>query len=80
MCPDTHDQYARAALQRGEEEDEGGRGLPERDEREHLGHGDSFEEQRGVGAQALPYDGCTRGSGQTEPTTFETLTSTCRRL
>ncbi len=45
------------------------------DEREHLGHGDSFEEQRGVGAQALPSGGRSRSSRETEPTTFETLTT-----
>jgi hypothetical protein len=73
-CPDTHDQHARAALQRGEEEDEGSGRLPERDECEHLGHRDSFEEQRGVGAQTLPYDRDSRRSRETKPTTFETLT------
>ena len=49
-------------------------GLSERDEREHPGHGDSFEEQRGVGAQALPHDGRPRSARKTKPTTFETLT------
>jgi hypothetical protein len=28
-----------------------------------------------VGAEALSYDGCPKGSGKTEPTTFETLTA-----
>ena len=51
----THDEHAGAALQGGKEEDEGGRGLPQRDEREHLGNRDSVKEQRGVGAQALPW-------------------------
>ncbi|MBA3474835.1 MAG: hypothetical protein H0T57_16710, partial [Rubrobacter sp.] len=36
--------------------------------------GDSLEEQRGVGAQTLPYDERPRRSKETEPTTFETLT------
>jgi len=44
-------------VQGGKEADEGGGGVPQRDEREHLGHGDSVKEQRGVGAQALSYDG-----------------------
>ncbi len=56
-------------LQGGQEEDEGGRGLPERDEREHLGNRDSFEEQRGMGSKPLPHDGCSRGSRKTQPTT-----------
>jgi Transposase, Mutator family len=66
--------HAGAPVQRGEEEDEGGGGLPQRDEREHLGHGDSPEEQRGVDAQALPHHGRYRSSRETQPTTFETLT------
>src|SRR5215212_1298286 len=70
----THDEHARASVQGGKEEDEGGGGLPERDEREHVGHGDSLEEQRGVGAQTLPRDGRSRSSRETQPTTFETLT------
>ena len=70
----AHDEHAGASVQRGEEEDEGGRGLPQRDEREHASDGDSFEEQRGVGAQALPHDGRSRSSRETQPTTFETLT------
>src|SRR5215207_8827548 len=73
-CPNMHDEHAGAARQRGEEEGEGGWGLPERDEREYLGDGDSVEEQRGVGAEALPHDGGPRRNRETKPTTFETLT------
>ncbi len=54
--------------------DEGSGRLPERDECEHLGHRDSFEEQRGAGAQTLPHDRDSRRSRETKPTTFETLT------
>jgi transposase-like protein len=32
------------------------------------------QKQRGVGAQALPYDGRPPRSRETKPTTFETLT------
>ena len=71
----AHDEHAGASVQRGEEEDEGGRGLSERDEREHASYGDSLEEQRGVGAQALPHDGRSRSNRETKPTIFETLTS-----
>jgi hypothetical protein len=53
---------------------EGGWGVPQRDEREHLGHGDSLEEQRGLGAKALPHEGRPPDSAETKPTTFETLT------
>jgi hypothetical protein len=53
----THDEYAGAFVQGGQKEDGGGESLSQRDEREHLGHGDSLEEQRGVGAKALPHDG-----------------------
>jgi putative transposase len=74
-CPHTHDEHARAALSGGEEEDEGSRGVPQRGECEHAGHRDSLEEQRAVGTETLPHDGCPRGAGKTEPTTFETLTS-----
>src|SRR3712207_9079854 len=70
----THNEYARASVQGGQEEDEGGGSLPQRDEREHLGNGDSVKEQRGVGAQTLPHDGRSRDSRETKPTTFETLT------
>ena len=31
------------------------------------------KEQRAVGTETLPHDGCPRGAGKTEPTTFETL-------
>ncbi len=63
---DTNDEHAAgAALQGGKEEDEGGGGVPQRDEREHFGDGDSFEEQRGVGAEALPHDGYSRSSTKT---------------
>src|SRR5215212_4964621 len=72
----THDQHARASVQGGKEEDEGGRGLPQRDEREHASDGDSPEEQRGVGAKALPHHGRSSDSRETKPTTFETLTRT----
>src|SRR5215203_3421979 len=71
----THDEHAGAALSGGEEQDEGSRGVPQRGECEHAGHGDSLEEQRAVGAETLPHDGRPRGAGKTEPTTFETLTS-----
>ena len=53
----THDEHAGAPVQGGEEEDEGGGCVPQRDEREHASYGDSVKEQRGVGAQALPHDG-----------------------
>lgn len=43
-------------------------------ERERLGDGDSVEEQRAVGAKALPHDRRPRSTRKTEPTTFETLT------
>jgi hypothetical protein len=43
------------------------------EEREYLGHGDSFEEQRGVGAASLSHDGNLR-SRETKPKIFETLT------
>jgi hypothetical protein len=48
--------------------------MRQRDEREHLGHGDSLEKQRGVGAKALPHDGRPQDSAETKPTTFEALT------
>jgi putative transposase len=48
--------------------------FPKRDEREYLGHRDSLEEQRGVGAQALPHDRCPGRGRTSKPTTFETLT------
>jgi hypothetical protein len=38
------------------------------------------EEQRRVGAQTLPHDGCPRSNGKTKPTTFETLTGLLPRL
>jgi hypothetical protein len=50
--------------------------LPQRVERSDFSDGDSIEEQRGVGAHALPHDGRPRSSRETEPTTFETLTDT----
>jgi hypothetical protein len=56
-------------------EDEGGRGLPQRDERELLGTRDIFKEQRGVGAKALPHDGRSLDCGETKPTTFKSLTA-----
>jgi hypothetical protein len=62
------------SLQGGKEEDDGGRGLPERDEREHLGHGDSAREQRRMGAASLSDTGHPHGNRNTKPTTFETLT------
>ncbi len=67
--PDTHDERAGEAVQGGEEADEGGRGVPERDEREYVGDGDHLEEQRGVGAEALSLHGSPRSDGKTEPTT-----------
>src|SRR5918994_7931443 len=79
-CQATHDQHAGASVQGGKEEDEGGGGVPQRDEREHLGNRDSVKEQRGVGAKALPHDGCPRSSRKTKPTTFETLTAEVKRL
>jgi hypothetical protein len=66
---------SRASVEGGKEEDEGGGGLPQRDERPHAGNGDSLEEQRGVGAETLSDDGRSPRSGETKPTTFETLTS-----
>ncbi len=63
---DTNDEHAAgAALQRGKEEDEGGWGLPQRDERNDPGDGDSLEEQRGVGAKALPHHRRSRSSRKT---------------
>jgi hypothetical protein len=41
---------------------------------DYVGNGDSLEEQRGVGAKALPHDGRPPRTGETKPTTFETLT------
>jgi hypothetical protein len=67
-------EHARAPVRGGEEKDEGGGGLSQRREREHAGDRDSVEEQRRVGAKALPHDGRPRSSSKTEPTTFETLT------
>jgi hypothetical protein len=69
---DTHDEHARAALWRGEEENEGGGGVPQRGECEHAGHRDSIEEQRAVGAEALTHDGGPRSNGKAKPTAFET--------
>src|SRR3712207_2733427 len=66
---------SRAPLQRGEAAHEGGGGLPQREEREYVGYGDSSKEQRGVGAQTLPHDERPPRSRETKPTTFETLTS-----
>lgn len=40
-CLGTHDEHVGAALSRG---DEGGRGVPQRDERGDAGDGDSLEE------------------------------------
>src|SRR5215212_9071166 len=71
---DTHDEHAGAAVQGAKEKDEGGWGLPERDECSDASDGDSLEEQRGMGAEALPRHERLRNSGKTEPTTFETLT------
>src|SRR5829696_2163211 len=70
----THDQRARASVQGGQEEDEGGGGLPRRDEREHASYGDRLEKQRRVDAKALPHHGRPRSGRETQPTTFETLT------
>jgi hypothetical protein len=72
--PDTHDEHARALVQGGVEEDKGSGGLPQRDERSDFSDGDSLEEQRRVGTEALPHDGHPRRSREIEPTTFETLT------
>ncbi len=41
----THDEHAGAVVQEGEAENEGGWGLPQRDERGYFSDGDSFEEQ-----------------------------------
>src|SRR5215208_2607322 len=41
---------------------------------DYVGSGDSLEEQRGVGAKALPHDGRPPRTRETKPTTFETLT------
>jgi hypothetical protein len=41
---------------------------------DYVGNGDSLEEQRGVGAKALPHDGRPPRTRETKPTTFETLT------
>ena len=49
--PDTDDERAGAALQGGEEADESGGSVPERDERGHVGYGDNLEEQRGMVAK-----------------------------
>jgi HSP20 family molecular chaperone IbpA len=49
-------------------------------ERKYVGYGDSLEEQRTVGAVALPHDGRPRGSGKPKPTTFETSTDDRRKL
>ena len=68
---DTQDEHARAALSRGEEENGGG-GVPQRDECEHAGQRDSIEEHRAGGAEALPHDGRPRSNGKAETTTFET--------
>src|SRR5215207_5167545 len=65
----THDQRARASVQGGQEEDEGGGGLPRRDEREHASYGDRLEKQPRVGAKALPHHGRPRSSRETQPTT-----------
>jgi hypothetical protein len=73
------DEHAGEVVQGGEAQYEGGGSVPQRDQREHHGDGDHVEEQRGVGAKALPDDGCPRGSRKTEPTTFETLTSVSQR-
>ncbi len=74
---DTHDQRAGAVIEGGEEANEGGGGVPERDQRGHdVGDGDNIEEQRGgVGAKALPLGGSPRSGGKPEPTIFETLTT-----
>ncbi len=56
-------QYGSTSLQSaegGEAQDEGGGGLPERDERGNVGDGDHVEEQRRMGAEVLPDDGCSR--------------------
>jgi hypothetical protein len=37
------------------------------------GDGHRLEERGGAGAEALPYDGRPRRSGETRPTTFMTL-------
>jgi Transposase, Mutator family len=62
-------------LERLFKEDEGGGGLPRRDEREHASYGDRLEKQRRVGAKALPHHGRPRSGRETQPTTFETLTN-----
>ena len=52
-------------------------GVPQRGKRRHSGYGDSLDEeqQRAVGAEALPHDGRPRGSEKPKPATaFETLT------
>jgi transposase-like protein len=77
---DTYDEHAGEVVRGGKEEDEGGWGVPQRDECGDLGDGDSLEEQRRVGTQTLPRDGCPRRSEDTEPTTFETLTRRSQRL
>jgi hypothetical protein len=42
--------------------------------RKPAGDAHRLEERRGVGAEALPYDGRPRRSGKIESTTFVTLT------
>src|SRR5215213_1075016 len=53
---------------------------PTRSKRQHSGYGDSLEEQRAGGAEALSHDGRPRGSEKPKPTTFETLTGNNRSL
>ena len=50
----AHDERAGEAIQGGKAQDEGGGSVPERDRRVRASHGDCAEEQRGMGAEALP--------------------------
>ena len=59
---DPLDECAGASVQGGEAQDEGGWGVPQRDECADVGDGDYTQEQRGVGAEALPLDGRPRSS------------------
>jgi hypothetical protein len=75
MTAYTRRTHARAALWRGDEEDEGGGVFPNGVSASTLATDRYIEEQRAVGAAALPHDERPRSNGKAEPTTFETLTN-----
>src|SRR5215213_10661879 len=49
---------------------------PTRSKRQHSGYGDSLEEQRAGGAEALSHDGRPRGSEKPKPTTARICAAT----